>query len=136
MATESTKVPASSVLPPANSGDVHPSVDPVPRSARRFHRVTFLVWSVTVVALSVFFAFGSITVQAGDADGSRQSLVSIWQEFSRNLPEVGHQTLLEVVYAGTIVIAVLASVAGYWLSMRDGAATHVPANGHDSSRPS
>jgi len=136
MATESRQVPGSSAAPPVNTGDVHSAVDPIPRSAPQAHRVKIIVWSITVVACSIFFAFGSITVQAGSADGASRSVVSVWQGFGQNLPEVGHQTLLEIVYVGAIVVTVMGSMAGLWLAMRDGDATDLPVNGHNSSRPS
>ena len=71
-----------------------------------------------------------LPIQIGPDRGNGQSAVAAWASLGRDLPEVGHGTLLAVAYAALLIAAVLGVLAGLWLAI----AVAAPPPGDPSER--
>jgi hypothetical protein len=109
--------------PPEPRPDGQPeSASPEPGGAGvpaggRARRTRLIAWAVAVGAFAIFALFGSVTVQSGADAGTGVGVVEEWRALGRDLPGVGHATLLRVVFYGALALVVLGGAAGLWLAL-------------------
>jgi hypothetical protein len=117
MATETTET-----LPPTGAA-IAPNRRGVPR--RRLgrmretrYRTLVVSWFLATAAFLAFVGFGSLSIEAGSAEGRYQRIVGTWSRFANNLPRSGHQDLLRAAFFGALAVLVIGSSVGLWLAMR------------------
>ena len=76
-----------------------------------------LAWSIEAGGLLLFVAFGSVPVESGPDRGTWIGIVSTWFAYSRHLPQVGHATLLHVLFACCLAMMIVTALWGVWLAL-------------------
>jgi hypothetical protein len=80
-------------------------------------RAATVVWLLATVGFAFFLGFGSFGLEAGRQQGRTLRVAEVWRRLGDGLPEVGHATLLQVVFYGAVAVAVLGAVLGLWLAL-------------------
>ena len=130
MATE-TREPLPSIAPAAVPDQPVERVQTPARERPRLRGVT-VVWLAATVGFALFLAFGSVTLESGRLAGRTMRVAEVWRRLGDALPEVGHATLLRVVFYGAIAVVLAGAVLGLWLALT---ATGEPAPLEPSSPP-
>ena len=130
MATE-TREPLPSIAPAAVPDQ------PVERvgaqaSERARPRGATIVWLAATVGFALFLAFGSVTLESGRLAGRTMRIAEVWRRLGDALPEVGHATLLRVVFYGATAVVLAGAGLGFWLALT---ATGEPVPLEPSSPP-
>jgi hypothetical protein len=76
-----------------------------------------VAWTVAVGAFALFALFGSMPTEAGANAGTGVGVVEAWRALGRDLPSVGHATLLRLAYYGALALLVLGGAVGLWLAL-------------------
>jgi hypothetical protein len=83
----------------------------------RARRTRLIAWAVAVGAFALFALFGSVPIEVGSEAGTGVGVVEEWRALGRDLPGVGHATLLRVLFYGSLALVVLGGAAGLWLAL-------------------
>jgi hypothetical protein len=81
----------------------------------RFVRI--LVWAVLSISLAAYILFGTVTVQLTRFFSVERSVRSVWRSFRADLPEVGNELLLAVLFWAAIVVFCIGVFWLLWISL-------------------
>lgn len=115
---------------PASPDDRSPAV--APRSS--MSRVKRLVWGGCVTGLVLLIA-APLSIAAGPDRGERVVVAAEWAALGRDLPEVGHGTILRVAYYMLLFLAAIGIAAGCWYALAVDSPPDRPDERSDRSGP-
>ncbi len=84
--------------------------------------VRFIVWAALSIAFVAYLAFGSVGARIwrfGQLQVESRSIATIWRVQGRNLPDVGHQWLIEAAFYGAILVFVVGVIVGMRLLLAE-----------------
>jgi hypothetical protein len=116
-----TADPSPPITEPRPDGQAEPNApereDSATPTGRRTRPVRAIAWAVAVGAFALFALFGSVPIEVGSEAGTGVGVVEEWRALGRDLPGVGHATLLRVLFYGSLALVVLGGAAGLWLAL-------------------
>jgi len=83
----------------------------------RTRPLLFGSWLIATLAFLFFLGIGTVPAVLGRDAGEWVGVLDTWRGLGRDLPRVGHATLLRAVFYGAGVFVVLGTIVGLWLAM-------------------
>ena len=88
--------------------------------ARALDRVRLVVWVALAAAFVLFLALGSVTIHTGSRVPQSAKVTEVWSGKADTLPEVGHETLLQVSFLAAVALFIASVIVGFGIMLQPG----------------